>query len=88
MRLLLILLLTCLPLLADPQAEPLGPLKLGMQDGPVVKALGPPKSKSKPIVEAATGLTISEWKWPGLTLWMGREKAGAPWTLERLHAAG
>lgn len=86
MRILLLLLLIALPLLADPQAESFGPLKLGMKDGPVLKALGPPKSKGKPVLEAATGLTVSEWKWPGLTLTMGREKAGSPWQIERLLA--
>ena len=88
MRLLVLLLLLIAAVGAEPQAEAFGPLKLGLGDAAVLKALGPPKSKSKPVLEAATGLTVSNWKWPkqGLVLTMGRDKPGDPWKIDRLSA--
>ena len=48
----------------------LGSLRIGGSEAEVVKALGPPKSKTPPVQEAATGDTVSSWNYPGLELYM------------------
>ena len=39
----------------------LGPLKLGMAEAEIVASLGEPTEKSKPHLEGATGLYVSQW---------------------------
>lgn len=56
--------------------ESLGPVKLGMTDKEVERALGPATSKGELFDEAATGETVQSWSYPehGLTV----EMSGTP----------
>jgi len=42
----------------------LGPLKLGIAESEIVASLGEPEEESKPQLEGATGLYVSQWSWP------------------------
>lgn len=78
-------LLVSLPAAADKPA--VGTLKYEMPEAQVKKLLGPPANKIRETEEMATGLFISEWKYPtqGLTLTMSCPRPGEPRTLYRVH---
>ncbi|MEE9905768.1 MAG: hypothetical protein K4305_10145 [Chlorobium sp.] len=60
------------------QSERLGPLRLGLPAGQVLKALGKPDEKSECEVWAADGAEHQQWRYPaqGIVLGMVAEGAG------------
>ena len=54
-------------------SESIGPLKPGIDENVVISVLGQPTSKSKAVVEAATGDTVSNWKWAQASISMSRD---------------
>ena len=50
--------------LADPTSEAIGGLKGGARAPEVIALFGEPTTKSPPVVEEATGETVSTWAWP------------------------
>lgn len=88
MRFFLLIALIALPALAQYENEQLGPLKVGLAEPAITQALGPPSKRGKLVLEAATGLTVSEWHYPklGLLVTVSREKPQDAWRVERLVA--
>jgi hypothetical protein len=88
----LLLVLLCLPArAASPtlsQAQQVGPIKLALAESKLAGLVGKPASESKPVLEAATGLTVKKRVYPklGLTLTLAQEGPGQPWTLARFTA--
>lgn len=63
--------------------EAFGPVRLGLTDGQLQKAVGAPASKTPVALEPATGQHVSDWKYPklGLTLKMAADKKAGPFTV-------
>ena len=70
------------------QCQQIGPLKLGMPEKQLAALLGKPASESKPISEAATGMTVKERNYArlGLKVTLAQESAGKPWSVDRFRA--
>lgn len=64
-------------------AEAFGPVRLGLTDAQLIKAIGAPAAKTPAVLEGATGQHVSDWKYPklGLRLKMGADKKAGPFTV-------
>ena len=87
-KILAILTLCCLPAWADftSTQEAFGPLKLGTTASELQKKLGAPQSKSKPVFEAATGVTVETWRYPskGFEVVLGHVDKKDPLKIDRM----
>lgn len=69
------------------EAEAFGGIHNAAPAAEVIAVLGPPKKKSKPIVEGATGNYVSDWDWPSASAIMTSETDHGPW-IERNLSIG
>lgn len=67
------------------QKEAIGPIQLGVSADEAVKALGQPTSKSDPVMQEATGETVTKWEWDGIWAELAAESEKGPW---KVAAAG
>ncbi|MEO8550378.1 MAG: hypothetical protein ABI678_10405 [Kofleriaceae bacterium] len=61
------------------ETESFGALKVESEEAELVRTLGPPKKKSKPQEEGATGDFVSDWTWDGASVSMASETKKGPW---------
>jgi hypothetical protein len=66
----------------------IGPLHLALKDVDAVRALGRPKSKSKPILMGATGDYVGEWDWGDVSLQMAGATEKGPFLVVAINVAG
>lgn len=66
-------------------AQKVGELKLGLDSAQVTDLLGKPIKESKPVEEAATGLTVKDQSFPksGVVITLSREGKATVWRVER-----
>lgn len=69
------------------ESETFGGIGNAAPGADVIKVLGPPKKKSKPVVEGATGNYVSTWDWPSASAIMTSETDHGPW-IERNLSIG
>jgi hypothetical protein len=68
--------------------EALGPLHVGMSEAEAIKALGKPKTRSKPFDEPATATWVTDWSWPDAALQMYATAKTGPWTARSVSITG